>query len=176
MNCEERIKAISAKRESIARAESEKLVAEDLERDRLIAEVKSMRNRIQDVIAVGNSLKENNFLYLKSVLSEDRRLSKYGYDGGVVADGIHHHTGLMAGYEHRSEPTIKWVGIRMGGACGSYDFYTDGYVVKSVLDSGSRTHSNSSRWEQDVPIKHLKWFLEEFPVFEAALYAWIDNM
>jgi len=167
MNTADMISGIAAKRVQMSDAAAAKKLAEQEKRNALIAQVRGLKDRIADLIAVGNALRDNGFLYLDRFDRKDTRLEKYGYRGAVVADGIYHDTGFMAGYGCRNADAIKWLGIRMGGACGSFDFYTDGVTVKSVHeDDGKRT--------QDVPVSHLEQFLREFPAFEHAVYAWVN--
>lgn len=167
MTTEERISMISAKRVNIDNAETAKKNAEDVLRSQLIAQVLDMGERIANIIAIGNALKENGFLYSSTMFNrDDNRLHKYGYEHAVLADGITHHTGLFGRCLQYSKKPIEYMGIEMGGYCGTYDFVTDGTTVKSVHEKTKQT--------QEVPIKHLRQFLAEFPVYEKAFYAWVD--
>ena len=165
MTTSERIAMINAKRTSINNAEAEKKNAQELLRSQLIAEVLSMRERIESVIAVGNALKEARLLQ-KNGWSEDKRLRPYGYEHEVIADGVTHHVGLWDYGPSNAE--IRYVGIAMGGYCGNYDFVTDGVSVVSRY----RTQGHIT---QPVPVAHLQQFLKEFPEYEKAFYAWVDE-
>jgi len=177
MNTNDLVSKIAAKRERLDSAENTKLCAEIEKRNALIAQICGMKDRIESILEVGNTLKENGFLYWHEdtlAHGNDNRLKKYGYNGAVVAEGIHHHVGFDAVFLRRTDRRIEWLAIRMGGCCGNYDFYTDGVTVKSELDSCEKKYTPQSKWEQDVPISHLEQFLREFPAFESAVYAWVD--
>lgn len=165
MTTSERLAMINAKRNSINNAETAKKNAEDELRSQLISQILDMGERIENVIAIGNALKDNGFLFV-NISRNDERLKPYGYGNSVVAEGIYHHVGLMARHLKRSTNSVEYIGIIMGGACGEYDFVTDGTTVKSVHEQTKMT--------KPVPISHLKQFLAEFPVYEKALYAWVD--
>lgn len=160
MTTEERISMINSKREQINAKEKADAMTEDFLRENLIREIRSMRVRIMGVIETGNALKKNGFLDYDGW--KDERLKKFGYDGAIVAEGFYHHVGLMT----RGGRAILNVGFRCGGACGAYDFWTDGDSVLSIHERDGYT--------QKVPIAHLKQFLREFPLFESAFYAWVD--
>lgn len=167
MTTEERISMISAKRVNINNAEIAKKNAEEILRSQLIAKVLDMGKRIESIIAIGNALKENGFLYSSTMLNrDDNRLHPYGYEHEVLADGFTHHTGLFGRCLEYSTKSIEYMGIEMGGACGMYDFVTDGTTVKSVHKKTKQT--------QEIPVRHLQQFLAEFPVYEKAFYAWVD--
>lgn len=164
MTTEERISMITAKRNQLDNAENAKKTAENQMRESLKNEIYSMRERIENVISIGNALNANGFLRTKGFKSDDNRLKPYGYDGSVIAEGICHHVGFM----ETDNKSFKFLGIDMGGACGVYDFITDGRIIVSV-------HESTGKHNPIVPIAHLKKFLAEFPKFESALYAWIDS-
>lgn len=167
MNTSERINSIFAKRNELNNDAQTKALAEDKLRQELIDVVRSLHDRIADVIAVGCALQDNDFLEQKHMFDRDRRLQRYGYDGAIIAEGIYHHVGFMMRKGCNTHEHPEWIGIRMGGACGCYDFYTDGVDVLSV-------HEETRLQKYDVPISHLREFINEFPVFEQALYAWVD--
>lgn len=166
MTLQERLNMINAKREQINGVEDAKRIAEIEQREQLDTDIQKMRERIENVIAVGNALKKNGFIYDPG--RKDKRLEKYGYPAGIVADGISHHVGLMEPYRvKRKEDDYEYIGILMGGACGSFNFYTDGRFIYSA-------HEATGRY-QEPPIAHMKQFVEEFPKYETALYAWIEE-
>lgn len=167
MNTSERINSIFAKRNELNNDAQTKALAEDELRQELMDAVRSLHDRIADVLAVGKALQENGFLEARRMFDRDRRLIPYGYDGGIIAEGFYHHVGFMMRKGCNTHEHPEWVGIRMGGACGSYDFYTDGVDVLSIQQD---THVQ----QESVPIRHIQQFLNEFPVFEKALYAWVD--
>lgn len=173
MNTNERINMISAKRNELNGEAKAKANAEDKLRQELIDVVRSWHDRIADVIAVGCALQDNDFLEQKHRFDRDRRLQRYGYDGAIIAEGFYHHVGFMMRMRCNTHEHPEWIGIRMGGACGCYDFYTNGIDVLSIHED-SAIWSASLQKRQPVPIAHLQKFINEFPVYEKALYAWVD--
>ena len=181
MTTSERINKIANKRTRIDKEELDKKSAEQLNREQLTKEICDMGERIRAIIDVGNALLENDLLYKKGcsgkyIIPSDEagydrynRLSPYGYSGSPVADGIYHKVGFihdrrfLDSLDEKIQP-IQFIGIEMGGACGEFNFLTDGVRVISESETKS----------QPVPVKHLEKFLKEFPLFESALYAWID--
>lgn len=173
MNTNERINMISAKRNELNAEATAKINAEDKLRQELIDVVRSLHDRIADVISVGCALQDNDFLEQKHMFDRDRRLQRYGYDGAIIAEGFYHHVGFMMRKGCNTHEHPEWVGIRMGGACGCYDFYTNGIDVLSIHED-SAIWSASLQKRKPVPIAHLQKFINEFPVYEKALYAWVD--
>ena len=166
MTLQEHLNMINAKREQINGVEDAKRIAEIEQREQLDTDIQKMRERIENVIAVGNALKKNGFIHDPG--RKDKRLEKYGYPGEIVAEGINHHVGLIAPfYVKRKTEDYEYIGIIMGGACGKYNFYTNGTDILS-------THEDTGRY-QEPPITHLKQFVDEFPKYETALYAWIED-
>ena len=174
MNTNDMLAKIEAKRNQLDTEAAAQRNTEAISRKKLEAEIMELWERIENIIEVGNALKKNGFLYNKETIQyhhEDARLKPYGYEGAVIAEGIHHHVGFMVDrtnymdYFYSPAP-IEYLGIRMGGACGDYDFYTNGMSICSVHEKDGR--------KQSVPIKHMEKFLREFPQFESAFYAWVE--
>lgn len=162
----ERIAMINGKRDRVAEQEAKKAQETALLSDELEMKIYRLRERIENVIHVCNALRLNEFLYNIRIGYDDRRLRKYGYDGGICADGFHHHVGVYGNRRYPSDQ-IEWIGFKAGGACGYWDFYTDGVMVADV-------HEETGK-RQRASVKHMEKFLEEFPKYESALYAWVDE-
>lgn len=154
----DRVALIVKKKEEINLDAEQKRKDEENERQRLVGQILSFGDRIQELLRVGIALKNNGFLKNHS-WAKDQHLKPYGYDYEMVAEGFYHHVGFS--------PEGNRLKILMGGACGSYDFDTDGKTVSSRNPRNGAT--------QPVPIHHLQQFLKEFPVFEQAVYKWIDG-
>lgn len=169
MTTNERINMISNKRNQLDAKAKADTMTEDFLRENLSEQIRELKDRIQNVLAVGNALRENGFLAYNGWNSKDERLLPYGYNGAFLAEGIYHHVGFMSDYRNPrllAKYPISSLGIRMGGACGAYDLWTDGEFISSVHESNKSI--------RPVPVEHLKQFLREFPKFEAAFYAWVD--
>ena len=105
--------------------------------------------------------------------------TKLGYGSGYdtydfCADGFYHHVGFMEckkGHWYRGENKynkIKYLGIDNGGACGVYDFYTNGDVTFFKHEETGEV--------KEAYLGNMKEFLNEFDKFEAAFYKWIDSL
>ena len=106
----------------------------------------------------------------------DVKLGKYGYDGSIVAEGFYHYVGFMG--RGRVNP-ITAVGIYNGGACGPYDFYAAvGYDQNSIDFYLLHEKNTTAEEEGPKPVKDtymLEKFADQFPKFEHAFYAWIED-
>ena len=174
---EKRIAAITGKRASLDDADAKKKQEQENRTQDLIDEIISMGDRIKAVIEIGKHLQRNHLLPKEGWDSYDKPLKKYGYDGAMRAEGIYHHVGFMARYSRvwadDSEP-VCYLGIENGGANGKWDFYTDGTEVFHMHEK-DYDHKSEVRPTKTPSIYDLEKFVREFPKFESALYAWIDN-
>jgi len=100
----------------------------------------------------------------------------FGYNHSFITDGVNHNLGLSV--VRSEENPIRWdrriplrfdgIGIDAGGACGPIDLWTDGENVVGVHET---THMRCA-----PPLRYLKRFIDEFPKFEQAFYAWIESL
>ena len=148
--------------ENIAKKENERITKET----ELINKIEKLTERISTLIVLANKCVEMGIKFPMSSETNKYGYGKGGYSYNFFADGIFHHVGFM-GIEYKSKE-IKYLGIYQGGACGKYDFYTNGKETFSLHED---THLRS-----EAKIEHMEWFLKEFPVFEKAFYKWIDSM
>ena len=157
-----RIKMIEAKRAYLNKDAEEKAAAEIKLRQNLIDQIHQRCARIQDVLAIARALVDNKFIlpYRRNGIAP---LEKYGYPYGVMADGFDHGLGIWTDTCHSTYD----LAILMGGACGRYDFHTDGYSIES--------YDPQTQASQPVPTRHLQMFINEFDKFEKAFYAWVDD-
>lgn len=155
----DRVALIEKKKIDLDLAAEQKRKATENERQRLVCQILSLGDRIGELLRVGIALNANGFLQKNHSWAKDERLKSYGYNYEMVSEGFYHHVGFS--------PVGNRLKILMGGACGNYDFETDGMTVSSRNPRNGAT--------QPVPIDHLKQFLKEFPVFEQAVYKWIDG-
>lgn len=174
---EKRIAAITGKRASLDDADAKKKQEQEERTQDLIGEIISMGDRIKAVIEIGKHLQRNHLLPISEWNSYDKSLEKYGYNGAIRAEGIYHHVGFMAKYsrvwDNDSKP-VCYLGIENGGYNGKWDFYTDGTNVFHMHERDD-FHNSDVRPIKTPSIYDLEKFIREFPKFESALYAWIDN-
>ena len=168
MTTEERIAIIRDKANRQKQAEIEKANSEHTERLALRKEVATLTDRIQDIIALANEC-ELNDIKIPRDIHYRCAAKKYGYDAEFIAEGINHHTGLYHPWGERQKGKYNYLAIDNGGACGKWDFLTNGDISISVYEDD---HSKT-----DEPrIYDMKKFINEFPVFETAFYNWIDSL
>lgn len=87
---------------------------------------------------------------------------------GFFADGFYHHLGFV---NPRNGERIKELCIRAGGACGPWDFYTNGYEFWLKHEKTGEINSSDERI-----IRPLKDFLGEIEQFKKAFYHWVDSL
>ena len=164
MTIEERMEIIRNKARKNKEEEANKLSAEDAKRNKLILQIKNLHDRINSLLILANECDINGIKIPQDgyYYSRYNSAKEFGYDAEFIAEGIRHHVGFINGGKY------EWVGIKNGGACGVYDFYTNGSEVFSI--------HQSTKAKAEPRICDMEQFLEEFPVFEKAFYNWIDNL
>lgn len=149
--------------------EQQKINAENLAiqeqqtRETLIAQVKALKPRIAELIETANACFENNI----PIGWDGVKKSEYGkWDVcGFTADSTYHRVGFIVTHSN-DKRTTEMMGILAGGACGVWNFATDGETVVAY---------NSQQFEEPL-IKHLKQFVEDFDDFEKYFYAYVDRI
>lgn len=137
--------------------------------------VQELAPRIQALIALGNKCIETGI-----GLPESTVTTKFGYGDGYdsynfISDGFYHHVGFMdckitCGWGRKNYKPYKeivYLGIKEGGACGVWDFYTNG--TEAFLKHQQTKEVKSAE------LRYLNSFLRDFFVFEKAFYAWVDS-
>lgn len=139
----------------------EKEKAEKKYNDTLCKKICTLRPRIEKLIELGNAVR------VAGKLVHITWLGNYNAPNVFRAEGIYHRLGFMdQGYEDDNQ-IIKFIGFDCGGACGKYDFYTNG---DEIFDKHEETkaiiHPSS---------EHMEKFLKEFDEFEKRFYDWFDK-
>ena len=159
MNRIEQIKAFSLRKEEEQRVKDIEKINETT---RLITEIQKLKPRIDEIIAVGNVCQENNI-----PMSGESWGGHQGYDTNQFYTNSWSHLVGFVGSSYWKTP-ITMLGINGGGACGNYDFRTDGMDVYEE-------HEETK--EKVIPtIYHMKKFLEKFDEFEREFYAYVDKV
>lgn len=162
MTTEERLEIIKNKAKQIADAKKTAAQKEAEEHQALVDEVRMYFEQIQNILTLANACDANG-------IKMPRDGKRYGYEHSFIAEGIYHHIGLIKTWGEASKGEYKYVGIYNGGACGKYDFWTDGNTCYAV-------HEDNRTIKREARLQDMKQFLTEFPKFEKAFLAWIDNM
>ncbi len=161
MTLEERLSLIETK---IKKDEEKKKMQENKRIQQSIESVnkiKSLQDRIEALLIVINKCIE-----LKVEIPDKYKTTYYGYGNNTVtfcADGFYHKVGFMG----KINP-VKYIGFYNGGACGPWDFYTNGI---ETFNKHERTQEI-----REASLQDMKYFLNEFDIFEHAFYNWIDSM
>ena len=171
MTTEERMAIICNKAKKDADEATRKANEMLAKRDKLKGQVCDLENRIYNMMMLANACIDNKVEIPGSGYqwsSHHDAAKKYGYDADFLAEGIRHHTGFICKLAERGKRHFKYIGIKNGGYCGKWDFYTDGREVFSIHEeNGSYAEPRICDMEQ---------FLKEFPVFEQAFYNWIESL
>lgn len=144
-------------------------------RQMLIAKILGMSDRIASLIEVGNSCAEAGMMPYKDMYHNERTKDNF------CTDGIYHEVGFWHDGPHFQGPkySIRYVGFENGGACGHYDFYTDG---KEIFEE--HEHARGALWDREhhgeakrrqPTLEHLQYFVDNFDAFEKMFYAWFDK-
>lgn len=174
MTLEERLELISNRAKKNKDEEREKEMEVNNKTSEAMREIEKLKPRIKALITLGNKCIEEGIDFPDSYGTK-----KFGYGDGwhsydFCADGIYHHVGFMEckkGCWYRGESKynkIEYLGIENGGACGVYDFYTNGAVTFFKREETGEV--------KEADLKNMKKFLKEFDKFEAAFYKWIGSL
>lgn len=154
MTLEEKIKAFAVNRDNKMKADQE---AEDRKRNELIERIRPMEERIRYLLKLAMICRTNRV--------------PIGYEQDILkSDGIKTNCFITNGWSHRIGFTddLRYIGYIHGGACGRYDFRTNGHNVESV-------HEDTGVISKPI-IEHMEKFLREFDEFEHAFLQYIDKL
>lgn len=142
------------------------------EAESLVQQIRALKPRIDELLAVGNACLGNGIELDYYGACFDRSADSYER-GTFITNSISHRVGFVRdwGLYDRGHHQFTMLGINNGGACGHYDFRTDGERVYFVNEDDRTDVKNSS-----FKIGDLKGFLQKFDVFESAFYAYVDKV
>lgn len=121
--------------------------------------IREWKPRIDDLIELANYAKSKNISLGESQIgNSNRECYECGY---FWSNGITHLVGFINGNK------INRLGIIAGGACGIWDFYTDGDSIYEADGKGNT---------QEPQLYHLEKFVKNFPVLEEEFYKYIDRV
>lgn len=149
--------------EEFLKATAEQKVQDETEV--LVAKIRALKPRIYELLDTANACMQNGIEINKYGGSFYRDYDSYE-KGTFVTNSISHRLGFV---NPRKGEGICFLGINAGGACGSWDFRTDGVDVFSA-DERNRSITSAPL------IKHMKHFLNDFDKFESAFYSYVDKV
>ena len=135
-------------------AEEEKL----LKSKELVEEIKTLKPRIKELIEVGNACLVNGI-----PLTGQAWGGHEGYDTHQFITNCWSH---LVGFVQNGKSAIFELGINAGGACGNWNFRTDGDNVYDVDGDNVR----------EASLEHLQKFMNNFDKFEKSFYEYVDKL
>ena len=150
-------------------AKEQKIEAEVQE---LCARIRALKPRIDELLETGNACLENGIEVNAYGNSFYRDWDKYE-KGTFVTNSISHKVGFVKEWRQYDKGLHKFtqLGINNGGACGCYDFRTDGERIYFVNENNRTDIKGPSHKTRD-----LKEFLEDFDTFETEFYKYVDKV
>ncbi len=172
-SCNRLVKINGYKRNSeLLKATAEQKVQD--EADSLVEQIQALKPRIDELIATGNACLENG-IELDAYHNKGWfNRSDDSYERGTfVTNSISHKVGFVKtwGQYDKKAHSFTELGINNGGACGHYNFRTDGERIYFVNEDDKTDIKDASH-----RIKDLKEFLDEFNKFESAFYSYVDKV
>ena len=155
--------------------EKGKLLKREKEFDDYLNKIRSLKDRIKELIDIGRELYKNSFPLEVGRLDSDYRNYPMGQ---FFTEGIFHHLGfysLRRGYPQYPE----YIGVDAGGFCGKFDLLVneDGRVF--FVNEDTRYTNQIKRFDRvddDNTRDLLRRFLREFDDFEKRLRLYLDHL
>lgn len=165
----DRLKAYKENEAALKQAEEQKKMNEA---ESLVGKIKALKPRIDELLAVGNACLESGISLDAYRRSFSRSSDSYEH-GTFVTNGISHHVGFVRdwGVSDKGHHQFTMLGINNGGACGPYDFRTDGEKVYFVHENNKSDFKGP-----DYKIADLTAFIKRFDEFESAFYSYVDKV
>lgn len=91
-----------------------------------------------------------------------------GHEGYDTHQFVTNYWSHLVGFVQNGKSAIFELGIDAGGACGEYDFRTNGIEIYDIHEKTREKISPS--------LYHMKKFLENFDTFESEFYKYVDNL
>lgn len=124
------------------------------------AQIRALKLRIKEIIDVGNACLVNG-IQLEGT-------SWGGHEGYDTHQFVTNRWSHLVGFVQNGKSAIFELGIDAGGACGEYDFRTNGIEIYDIHEKTREKISPS--------LYHMKKFLENFDTFESEFYKYVDNL
>lgn len=132
--------------------------------EELIGKIKALKPRIDELISTGNACLQAGIPMTGQAWGMRESYDTHQF----FTNSWSHLVGFVGRPGAKDFESISMLGINAGGACGSYDFRTDGVKVYSVHEQNP--------WDvQEPSIGHMQRFLNTFDNFESAFYAYVDK-
>lgn len=137
----------------------------------LVAKIRALKPRIDELIEVGNACLANGIELDAYHHNRWFNRSDDCYERGTfVTNSISHRVGFVINSGKYDVKPLE-LGINNGGACGCYDFRTDGARVYFVHEKNKLDTKDAS-----YKLSDLRAFLNKFDDFESAFYDYVDKV
>lgn len=159
-NCMSRVDNIAnfaKKREEEKEAKEKELLRQSEE---CKIQIRALRSRIAELINVGNACLVNGIALTGSAWGGHE-----GYDTHQFITNCWSH---LVGFVQSGKSAIFELGINAGGACGLYDFRTNGIEIYDIHEK--------TKEKVEPSLYHMKRFLERFDTFENEFYRYVDGL
>ena len=138
--------------------------------------IHELQPRIQKLLLLANAMKENGIAF-----PEKNEMKNFGYPSDALAESFYHGVGFMGRQEgenaFRNNPILH-VGFYNGGACGKFNFYTDGNEVFELHEDWSKLARTDPGRRTDpfrpATIGSMMKFLKNYFNFESSFLKWFD--
>ena len=159
LNMNNRINAIAefAKRRDVEKMTKEMELLRQAEECK--TKIRALEPRIDELLEVGNACVKNNIPLEGSAWG--------GHEGYDTHQFITNRWSHLVGFVDRKNG-FAYLGIDAGGACGKYDFRTNGIDIYDVHEETKEKIAPS--------LYHMVKFLEKFDEFEKEFYAYVDKV
>lgn len=141
-----------------------------------ITEIKELKNEIQGIIRIGNLCLTEG---IETNPSNKNPYRKCTYeDGSYETDAIDHQLGFYPNSYHRNIckcTHYSYIGYRMGGACGNWDFITNGEVVLAVPHEDCYKPQFGDKFKTP-DLMMCRRFLKDFNNFKEVFYDYIISL
>ena len=128
--------------------------------EELTEKIKALKPRIKELIDVGNACLVNGIAITGQAWGGHE-----GYDTHQFITNCWSH---LVGFVQSGKSAIFEMGINAGGACGKWDFRTDGDRVYDVHEE-TKEHREAS-------LEHMQKFINRFDEFEESFYRYVDGI
>lgn len=126
--------------------------------EELTEKIRALKPRIKELIEVGNACLVNGI-----ALTGQAWGGHEGYDTHQFITNCWSH---LVGFVQNGKSAIFELGINAGGACGKWNFRTDGDKVYDVCGDERR----------EASLEHMQKFINKFDEFETTFYGYVDGI
>ena len=126
----------------------------------LTEKIKALKPRIKELVEVGNACLMNGIAIIGQGWG--------GHEGYDTHQFVTNSWSHLVGFVQGGKSAIFEMGINAGGACGEWDFRTDGNRVYDVHEK-TKAHREAS-------LEHMQKFVNKFDEFEESFYGYVDGI